>query len=103
VAGLGQRAHTGRGQRHALLAGLDLAGHSDDHGRLMIAQSPGVRSEAMLLASPSLAFVLTFVLTGAAPAPTLAQPAPPRAVPVTPAVACTAGARPPAPPCRSGS
>ena len=58
----------------------------------------------MLFASPSLAFVLTFVLTGAAPAPTLAQPAPPRAtVPVTPAAACTSSARPPAPPCRPGS
>ena len=32
----------------------------------------------VLFASPSLAFVLTFVLTGGAPAPAIAQPAPPR-------------------------
>ena len=59
-----------------------------------------IATEAMLFASPSLAFVLTFVLNGAA-APTLAQPAPPRAVvPVTPAAACTSSPRPPAAPCR---
>jgi hypothetical protein len=66
----------------------------------MIAYRPGVGSKAMLFASPSLAFVLTFVLNGAA-APTLAQPAPPRAVvPVTPAAACPSSPRAAAAPCR---
>ena len=31
VPGLDERAHAGRRQRHALLAGLDLARHADDH------------------------------------------------------------------------
>jgi len=37
-----------------------------------------VYDRRVLFASPSLAFVLTFVLTGGAPAPAIAQPAPPR-------------------------
>ena len=60
----------------------------------------------MLFSSPTLAFVLTFVINGAAsPGPALAQPVPPKPVPpaATPAAACTSGPRPPAAPCRPGS
>ena len=58
----------------------------------------------MLFASPSLAFVLTFVLTGAPPAPVVAQPAPPKPPPqLMPAAVCPPGARPPAAQCRPGS
>ena len=57
----------------------------------------------MLFSSPTLAFVLTFVINGAAaPAPALAQPVPPKplAPAATPAAACTSSTPPPAAACR---